>query len=478
MSEIIATSVQDVRFPRGWIPIGYTIPWITPPPAADTAEAQAAQRKIQNAYGAAVENVFAVLQAGGEGLAEAIEGANEKQDNILAAMHFEPEQKNPTFPADEKGPWEVNVAGKSLVLWRDSDDNLQCIDNYCRHMGAKLSIGEIKGDSIQCPFHHWSWNGEGDCTDIAYCDKIPPRAKTDKFPIVERNGMVFLWHCPEGSEPAWEIPVMEEFENSEWTNWTVTTEIIDTHWKELIDNISDRAHFGPVHDAPCSHFENVFEDHTALQINHCNSTTLGMLYSNATYYGPCYQITEWKGELPDNLAYEDGELILSRIQQPVKVAEGTIQDGYNFPVLDTDFNAFAGITEEDGKLITPMGDELTHKGKKVVKVPGPVHNVRMLNAHMPIDLKQLGADNDSFRLFTGVMIKKLDGIPDEDSEAISAAYAHASMNAFFQDVWIWKNKRFEPNPVLCAGDGPINKLRKNWYTQFYTEAEKNSADVA
>ena len=468
MSNVIATSAQDVSFPRGWIPIGYTIPWITPPPAADTAEAQSAQKTLQTTYGSAVEAVFGAL-AQGEALDDKIAAANTAQDAILAAMHFEPEVKGSHFPEDEIGPWEVNVCGKSLVLWRDTKGQLQCIDNFCRHMGAKLSIGEVKGDNVQCPFHHWSWDGEGACKDIPYCDMIPPKAKTDKFPIVEKNGLVFLWHCPNGTEPDWEIPTMAEFGNDEWTPWTVTTEVIDTHWKELIDNISDKAHFGPVHDAPCSHFENVFEAHTALQINHCNSSTLGKLISHATYYGPSYQITEWTGELPDNLAYEDGELVMSRIQQPIKVADGALSDGYNFPVLDTAFNAFAGITEEDGKLLTPTGEALTHNGKKLVKVPGPVHNVRMLNAHMPISLEGNGAKTDSFRLFTGVMIKKIDGLTDQENTEIGAAYATASMNAFFQDVWIWKNKRFEPNPVLCAGDGPINKLRKTWYTQFYTE---------
>lgn len=469
MSKLIATSAQDTRFPRGWIPIGYTIPWITPPPAADTAEAQAQQKKLQNQYGAAVTDVFAALQTG-DNIEDKISQANAAQDAILADMHFVPETKAPQFPAEESGPWEVNACGKSLVLWRTESGELQCIDNFCRHMGAKLSIGEIKDDSVVCAFHHWAWNGQGECTGIEYCDMIPPKAKTEQFPVVEKNGLVFLWYCPEGSAPDWEIPDMPEFSSDEWTAWTVTTEVIDTHWKELVDNIADRAHFGPVHSAPCSHFENIFENHTAVQVNHCDSVTLGKLLSNATYYGPSYQITEWVGELPDNLATEDGELIMSRIQQPVKVAEGAISDGYNFPVLDTDFNAFAGITEsESGELLTPMGEPLTYQGKKVIKTQGPVHNVRMLNAHMPIDLKNLGAEADSFRLFTGVMIKKIDGLSEEENSNIGAAYATASMNAFFQDVWIWKNKRYEPNPVLCAGDGAINKLRKSWYSQFYQE---------
>jgi len=480
MSNVLATDLapNEVRFPRGWIPIGYTVPWVTPPPAPQSLEEVNFGKKQQADYGAAVEAVFGALQTGGD-VDAAIADANAKQDEILAGNHFVPEVKPANFPADERGPWEVNVAGRSLVLFRTEEGELKCLDNYCPHMGAKLSIGDLTEDGIQCPFHHWEWSAEGECLSIPYCDKIPPRAKMEKFHIRERNGLVFVWHCPEGSEPTWEIPEMEEFGSSEWTDWTVTTEVIDTHWKELIDNISDRAHFGPVHDAPCAHFDNVFEGHTAVQINDCDSSTLGFLKAVATYYGPAYQITEWEGFLPKNLETEDGEAILSRIGQPVKVIDGTILDGYNFPVLDTDFNAFGGIVvEEDGSLKTPMGDALSYKGKKVVQVPGPVHTVRMLNAHMPISLKGRGDENDSFRLFTGVMLKIADGLSPEEAAEVGAAYATASMHAFFQDVWIWKNKRYESNPVLCAGDGPINKLRKNWYSQFYTVADNKSGENA
>ena len=35
-----------------------------------------------------------------------------------------------------------------------------------------------------------------------------------------------------------------------------------------------------------------------------------------------------------------------------------------------------------------------------------------------------------------------------------------------QDIPVWNNKRFVENPILCDGDGPINKYRK-WFSQFY-----------
>ncbi|MBA6413264.1 aromatic ring-hydroxylating dioxygenase subunit alpha [Parahaliea sp. F7430] len=39
-----------------------------------------------------------------------------------------------------------------------------------------------------------------------------------------------------------------------------------------------------------------------------------------------------------------------------------------------------------------------------------------------------------------------------------------------EDKPIWENKVYRPLPVLCDGDGPINKFRK-WYSQFYSNFE-------
>lgn len=38
-----------------------------------------------------------------------------------------------------------------------------------------------------------------------------------------------------------------------------------------------------------------------------------------------------------------------------------------------------------------------------------------------------------------------------------------------QDIRIWNHKRYEPDPILCDGDGPIAQFRK-WFRQFYAPA--------
>ena len=40
------------------------------------------------------------------------------------------------------------------------------------------------------------------------------------------------------------------------------------------------------------------------------------------------------------------------------------------------------------------------------------------------------------------------------------------------DVPIWENKIYQPNPILCDGDGPIAKYRK-WFNQFYDDGDSS-----
>jgi len=73
---------------------------------------------------------------------------------------------------------------------------------------------------------------------------------------------------------------------------------------------------------------------------------------------------------------------------------------------------------------------------------------------------------ESFDLRFGVMVKKFPGMSDADCKAMIDGYVEQSRASFYQDVDIWHTKIRVDNPVLCDGDGPINKVRQ-WYNQFY-----------
>lgn len=284
----------------------------------------------------------------------------------------------------------LSYFGTKIAAYRGDDGKVYALDGYCPHLGADLADGCVEGSALRCPFHDWRWTSEGVCDDIPYADIIPKKAMTKSWPVSEVNGLVFIWNCPENSQPTYEIPVIEQVGDVQWTDWIIECNDIPTHERELVDNVADAGHFGPVHGSPTQYFANIFDGVEATQIMRGNSEYLsvetGLLTTEATYYGPGVQFTRMSG---------DEETVL-------------------------------------------------------------------LNAHTPVN-------EGLFHLWFGVLVLKKGS--ELEAQAIANAYVDNARAAFYQDVAIWKNKKFITNPVMCNGDGPLAALRK-WYAQFYTDVDQ------
>lgn len=296
-------------------------------------------------------------------------------------------------------PHAVNAFGTKLVVFAGADGTLSVLDGYCRHMGGDLTQGTIKGDTIACPFHDWRWSGEGRCVEIPYAKRIPLRARTRAWTTLEQNGQLFVWNDPQGNPPPADvvIPDIEGFGSPEWSPWVWNTILIEgSNCREIIDNMSDMAHFYYVHFAFPTYFKNIFEGHVATQYldsrgrpdlagagaasNYAGEENT--LRSEASYYGPSYMINYL-------------------------------------------WNNFKGTTIE----------------------------TVLINCHYPVSAT-------SFMLQYAVMVKKLPGIDDVTANKIAGKFAKSFGVGFLQDVEIWKNKTRIDNPLLCEEDGPVYQLRR------------------
>ncbi|AYA24999.1 3-ketosteroid 9alpha-monooxygenase subunit A [Rhodococcus rhodochrous J3] len=223
-------------------------------------------------------------------------------------------------------PHSIEAFGTKLVVWADSNDEIKILDAYCRHMGGDLSQGTVKGDEIACPFHDWRWGGNGRCKKIPYARRVPPIAKTRAWHTLDQDGMLFVWHDPQGNPPPADvtIPRIEGATSDDWTDWVWYTTEVDTNCREIIDNIVDMAHFFYVHYSFPVYFKNVFEGQVASQFMRGQAREdtrphatgqpkmLGSR-SDASYFGPSFMI--------DDLVYQyegyDVESVLINCHYPV-----------------------------------------------------------------------------------------------------------------------------------------------------------------
>ena len=141
-------------------------------------------------------------------------------------------------------PMHVRMLGQDFVLFRDSSGKAQCLSNVCVHRGGSLAHGKIKGDTVECRYHGWRFDGVGACKLIPSMGKdanIPSRAKIDAYPTVEKYGLVFcfLGDLPEEERP----PIMEI---PEWGQEDYRTTLQRFDWnfdyKRSIENAVDLAH--------------------------------------------------------------------------------------------------------------------------------------------------------------------------------------------------------------------------------------------
>lgn len=144
--------------------------------------------------------------------------------------------------------------GTNIVVFRTQNGRVAATEAHCPHLGAHLGRGRIVGESIECPFHGFRFDGGGRCVATGYGTKPPPKASLRSWPVDEKNGFVLAYHGPEGA-PRWTIPELD------WEGWSpLLTRVFHFrgHPQETSENSVDLGHFSVTHG-----YESVEEIRTA-----------------------------------------------------------------------------------------------------------------------------------------------------------------------------------------------------------------------
>jgi phenylpropionate dioxygenase-like ring-hydroxylating dioxygenase large terminal subunit len=99
----------------------------------------------------------------------------------------------------------VPFLGDLVTIFRAESGTVQALSPYCAHLGADLGLGEVVGETVQCPFHHWCYGGDGRCVHIPATPTapIPNGAQVFAYPTAEKWGIVWVYN---GETPAYPVP--------------------------------------------------------------------------------------------------------------------------------------------------------------------------------------------------------------------------------------------------------------------------------
>ncbi|RYD27876.1 MAG: aromatic ring-hydroxylating dioxygenase subunit alpha [Lysobacteraceae bacterium] len=82
--------------------------------------------------------------------------------------------------------------GEPVVLYRDEQGEPVALAGRCPHRFAPLGLGTVVGDAIECPYHGLRFGKGGECVLNPHGD-IPKAAALRVYPVVERNGVIWIW---------------------------------------------------------------------------------------------------------------------------------------------------------------------------------------------------------------------------------------------------------------------------------------------
>ncbi len=136
-----------------------------------------------------------------------------------------------------------------LVLFRNQDGKLGCLTDRCPHRAAKLSDGQIIDGKIECLYHGWQFGTDGKCLHIPQLPtdaKIPATSCVQSYPVVERQGIVWIWAGQPEAGDEKDIPTVADLDNP-----TVVSSdyVMDLPYEQnfFIENIIDPSHLYTIH---------------------------------------------------------------------------------------------------------------------------------------------------------------------------------------------------------------------------------------
>lgn len=132
---------------------------------------------------------------------------------------------------------------REVVVYRTSSGRVVVANATCPHLGAHLGGGRVRGECIECPFHHFRFSPEEDCVSTPYETSVPTGAQMSVHRSAVLAGAVLVYHGP-GDPPRWRVT---EPDDDGWGPTVFRRLRMRGHPQETTENSVDYGHFRALH---------------------------------------------------------------------------------------------------------------------------------------------------------------------------------------------------------------------------------------
>ena len=151
------------------------------------------------------------------------------------------------------------IAEKPLVMWRTAEGSVVAFDERCCHKRMPLSQGRlVEGGLLECAYHGLCYDATGQCVRVpSHPDgHIPPAARLRPFPVIEQDGLVWVWSGDPAKAATVRPPRIPQIADPAWETADTGPMPVPANTLLLIENLLDITHFYPLHDGNIGDVEN------------------------------------------------------------------------------------------------------------------------------------------------------------------------------------------------------------------------------
>lgn len=151
------------------------------------------------------------------------------------------------------------ICERPMVMWRTKDGDVVAYDDRCSHKRFPLSKGRLMPDgTLECAYHGMRYDMSGKCVMIPShpTGPISPQAQVNAFPVIEQDGLVWVWPGNPDKAETRKPPRVPEVGDSKWETVCVGPMQVEANYLLLIENLLDITHFYPLHDGNIGDIEN------------------------------------------------------------------------------------------------------------------------------------------------------------------------------------------------------------------------------